>query len=277
MRGGGDHVAVGHRAGVLARRDEAGEVGHVGHEVGPHRIGDLAEAGEVELTGIGRPAGDDQLGLGLLGDARELVHVEPRVLLAHAVGHDVEVEPGEVDLHPVGEMAAVIELHAQDPVTGIEQGHVDSGVGLGAGVRLDVGVLGPEQLLRPVDGQLLGHVHVLAAAVVALAGIALRVLVGEHRSLAVENRLGNEVLGGDHLERPLLAAGLVLEHLRDLRIDVGHRLGEEIRGELTHLVHRTIGSRGLFLLSERPSDVASHPPGVALGCAAEAASGHELG
>ena len=50
---------------------------------------------------------------------------------------------------------------------------------LAAGVRLDVGVLGAEELLGPVDGQLLDLVDDLAAAVVALAGIALGVLVGE--------------------------------------------------------------------------------------------------
>ena len=52
-------------------------------------------------------------------------------------------------------------------------------VGLRAGVGLHVGVLGAEQLLHAVDGQLLGDVDELAAAVVALARVALGVLVGE--------------------------------------------------------------------------------------------------
>jgi hypothetical protein len=43
--------------------------------------------------------------------------------------------------------------------------------------------IGAEQLLDAVDGQLLGHVHVLAAAVVALAGVALGVFVGQLRAL----------------------------------------------------------------------------------------------
>ena len=81
----------------------------------------------------------------------------------------------------------------------------DGRVGLGARVRLHVDVLGAEELLGPVDGELLGDVDELAAAVVALARIALGVLVGEHRALAVEDRLRHEVLGGDHLERRLLA------------------------------------------------------------------------
>ena len=98
--------------------------------------------------------------------------------------------PGDVDLHPVGEVAAVGELEAHQRVAGLEQRVVDRRVGLRARVRLDVGVLGAEQLLGAVDRQLLGDVDVLAAAVVALAGIPLGVLVGEHRALALEHRAG---------------------------------------------------------------------------------------
>ena len=53
---------------------------------------------------------------------------------------------------------------------GCKQRQVDGHVGLGAGVRLDVGVLGAEELLGALDGQRLDHVDELAAAVVALAG-----------------------------------------------------------------------------------------------------------
>ena len=107
---------------------------------------------------------------------------------------------------------------------------VDGVVGLRARVRLDVGVLGAEQLLGAVDRELLGDVDELAAAVVALARVALGVLVGEHRALAVEHRLRHEVLRRDHLERRLLAVELVLEHLGDLGIDLGDGLGGSSRG-----------------------------------------------
>ena len=63
-----DDVGVRHRVGVLAGGDEAGEVGHVDHQLGADRVGDLAEGGEVELARVGRPAGDDQRRLVLLGE-----------------------------------------------------------------------------------------------------------------------------------------------------------------------------------------------------------------
>ena len=124
------------------------------------------------------------------------------------------------------------EREAHQRVAGLEQRVVDGGVGLRAGVRLDVGVLGPEQLLGAVDRELLGDVDVLAAAVVALARVALGVLVGQHRALALEHRLRHEVLRGDHLERALLALELEAQHLGDLGIDLGERAVEEVGRQL---------------------------------------------
>ena len=86
--------------------------------------------------------------------------------------------PGEVDLGAVSEMAAVIEAHAENRIARLHQRKVGSGVRLRAGVRLHVRVVGAEQLLRPIDRQLLGDVDVLAAAVVTLTRITFRVLVG---------------------------------------------------------------------------------------------------
>ena len=132
------------------------------------------------------------------------------------------------------EVAAVRQLEAQDRVAGVQQREVGGGVRLRAGVGLDVDVVAPEHLLGAVDRQLLGDVHELAAAVVALAGEALGVLVGEVRALAVEDRLGDEVLGGDHLQRPLLALELVLEDIGDRRIDLGERTREVLRAQIAH-------------------------------------------
>ena len=129
---------------MLAGGDEAREVSHVDHQQRADRVGDLPEAGEVELARIGRPAGEDQLRAELLGEARQRVHVDARVVVRHAIGDDVVEAAGEVEPHAVGEVAAVVELHAEDAVAGLEQRVERGGVGLGARVRLDVRVLGAE-------------------------------------------------------------------------------------------------------------------------------------
>jgi hypothetical protein len=118
------------------------------------------------------------------------------------------------------------------------------GVGLGTGVRLDVGELGAEEGLDPVDGQLLDNVNVLAAAVVALARVALGVLVGEDRALRLHHGAGGEVLGGDHFQGAALAA----EH--DIELTVLARYMQILSDELcTDLTGKAINIHHSFLPS----------------------------
>ena len=222
------------RVRVQARGDQAGEVRHVDHQQRADLVGDLAEAREVELARIGRPAGEQQLRAVLARDARDLVHVDQAGLAVDLVGGDVVEAAGDVDLHAVREVAAVGERQAHDRVAGLQQRVVDGGVRLRAGVRLDVRVLGAEQRLRAVDRELLGDVDPLAAAVVAAARIALGVLVGQHRALAFEHRARHEVLRGDQLERALLALELAAQRLGDLGVDLRERAIEVVGAELGH-------------------------------------------
>ena len=178
VRGRGDDVGVRHRVRIDAGGDQAGVVRHVDHEAGADVLGHLGEALEVDAQAVRRRAGDDQLGPVLVGQALHRVVVD---LLGRrqAVAHHLEPLAAHVERHAVGQVAAFGQAHAHDGVAGLEQAEEHGLVGLRAGVRLHVGVAGAEQLLDAVDGQLLDDVDELAAAVVALAGIALGVLVGE--------------------------------------------------------------------------------------------------
>ena len=91
-------------------------------------------------------------------------------------------------------------------------------VGLRAGVRLHVGVLGAKELLGPLPRQILHHVGEFAAAVVAFARISLGIFVGEDRAHGFEHGFADKVLGGNQLEAFMLAANFVVDgsgHLRD--------------------------------------------------------------
>ena len=228
VRGGRDDVGVGHRIRVHARGDEAGDVRHVHQEIGADRVRDLAEARPVDDARVGREAGDDHLRPVLAGEALDLVVVDLAGGRIEPVLHGLEDLAGEIDLGAVREVTAVVEAHAEQRVAGLHEREVGRGVGLRARMRLHVGVVGAEQLLRAVDGELLGHVHVLAAAVVALARIALGVLVGEHRPLRLEHARTGVVLGGDQLDVVFLADALVLERRREFGIEPGdlHAGGE---------------------------------------------------
>ncbi len=226
VRRRGDDVGVRDGRGVQPRRDEPGEVRHVDHEQRADRVGDLAELGEVELPRVRRPARDDHLGPVLGGEGGDLVHVDEAVLGADVVRHDVQRLAGVVQPHPVREVAAVREVQPEDGVAVLEQREVHGRVGLRPAVRLDVRVLGAEQRLGAVDRELLGDVDELAAAVVAAAGVALGVLVGQDGALRLQHRDRREVLRRDHLQRGLLAPQLGADGLGDLGVGGGQRIVE---------------------------------------------------
>ncbi|MDT4842831.1 hypothetical protein FQZ97_767460 [compost metagenome] len=185
-------------------------MGHVDEQVGAYLVGDGAEAREVQDLRVGGEAGDDHLRLVLHCQALDFVVVDQAGGGVQAVLHGVVQLAGGRHLGAVGQVAAVGQAHAEDGVAGVQQGQVDGAVGLGAGVRLDVGVVGAEQLLGAVDGQLLDLVDELATTVVALARIAFGVLVGQHRALGFHHRRAGVVLGGDQLDVLFLALGFLL-------------------------------------------------------------------
>ena len=116
------------------------------------------------------------------------------------------------------------QAQAHDGVARVQQGEHGGSVGLGAGVRLDVGEFRAEEGLNTVDGQLLDHVHVLAPAVVTLAGVSLGVFVCQHRALRLHDGGRGKILRRDHFQGGLLTAQFIGDGLLDLGIDYGKSL-----------------------------------------------------
>ena len=121
-------------------------------------------------------------------------------------------------------MAAVVQAHAHDGIAVLTQSLIHGKVGLGAGVGLHVGVIGAEELLSPLDGDVLHHVHALAAAVVALTGIALGVFVGEYGAGGGQHSGADDVLRGNQLDVLLLPVVLGPYCLTHLRIGGGEKV-----------------------------------------------------
>ncbi len=194
MRCGGDDMRVRDWGRMHSGRDEAGKVRHVDDEERADFVGNLAHAGKVEGAGIGAAAANDHLGLFALGNLFELVVVDDLGILADAVAGDAVQLAGKIQLVAVGEVAAMRQVEAEDGIAGLNNGHVGGGVGLRAGVRLHVRVLGAEELFGAVARQIFHHVGILAAAVVALAGVALRIFIGEDGTGRLQHRLADKIL-----------------------------------------------------------------------------------
>ena len=97
-------------------------------------------------------------------------------------------------------------------------------------MRLHVDVFGAEKLFGAVAGDVFDFIGEFAAAVIALAGIALGVLVGEDAAGGFEHGFRGEVLAGDQLKLAVLAVGL----LPDQPIDIGIGFGKRSRHGFIH-------------------------------------------
>ena len=225
--GARDEVGYGHRIVVDAGSDQARVVGHVDEQLGPDLAGDLGELPVGNLPRVGACPGHDQLRLVLAGQACDLVEVEQRGVPAHAVVDELVEDARAIQLHAMSEMTAVGEIEGEHGIARLDRSEVHGRIGLTARVRLDVGVLRPKDRLEPLAGQVFHPVDELAAAVVAAAGIALGVFVGEHAADCLHHSRAGEVFAGDQfqpLRLPLLLGG-------DSRPDLGIFVLENVHGE----------------------------------------------
>ncbi len=196
--------------------DEAGDVSRVEHQQRSDLVGDLAKGHRIDAPGVGRRSGHDQLGTVL---QRQLTHVvEVDVLTRRRgvvvarrdpVGDEVPVLRGDRYGRTVREVTALVEAHREDRVTGVEQRLVHGDVGVGPAVRLHVSVIGAEQRGEATPRQVLDLVDDLVAPVVPTAGIALGVLVRQHRSRGRQHGRRREVLARDQLKGGRLAVPLL--------------------------------------------------------------------
>ncbi len=203
---------------MRARRDEAGDVGHVDEKRRSVVVSDPGEALEVDHAGVGAGTRYDQRGVVLLGLRGDVVVVDALRLGVEPVRDDLVQPAGVVCLGAVREVAAVGEVHAHDGVAGLGEHGLGRVVGLRARVRLHVGELAAKQALHALDGQALDLVDRPAAAVVAPAGKSLGILVGERRADGLHHGGRDEVLGRDELDGVALALELVVHAGRDLGV-----------------------------------------------------------
>ncbi len=104
-------------------------------------------------------------------------------------------------------------------------------------MRLHVGVIGAEELLRTIDRKLLGHINMLTAAVIALTRIALGVFVGQHRTLRLEHARTRIVLGGDQLDVIFLTLPFGTHRSGELWVESGN-------GHVSRKHRRGLGGAG---------------------------------
>ena len=119
----------------------------------------------------------------------------------------------------MGQVATFGQAHTHDGVARLGKGHQHSLVSLRTGVRLDVGCISTEQLLQTINGDLFGNIHVLAATVVTLAGIAFSIFVGELGALCFHDSLAHVVFRRDQFDVIFLTLHFGLHGLPEFRVN----------------------------------------------------------
>ncbi len=119
-------------------------------------------------------------------------------------------------------MAALRQVHTQHGIARLQQRGVDREVGLRAGVRLHVSVVGSEQFLSAIDRQLLNDIDVFTAAVVAFARVTFGIFVGQLRALRLHHARAGVVFGGDQFDVLFLTYFFLLHSLPQFGIIIGN-------------------------------------------------------
>lgn len=96
--------------------NQARKVSHVNHEQRSDLIGDCSKALEVQPTWVGRPTGNDELGLVLAREFGCRLHINAVRRFVDAVRDDAIKLARKIEPHPVGEMPAVREIEAEDRI-----------------------------------------------------------------------------------------------------------------------------------------------------------------
>ena len=154
-------------------------MGHINPQVGTNFIGNLTEFREIQLTGVRRPPGNNNLGTLSECELPNLFHIDPAVF-AYLVGNNLVELTRDVQLHTVREVPTVSQRKTHDFLAGGQQSVHDGVIRLGAGVRLYVGVFGTEEFLNPLNSQLFDDIDEFTTTIVAAARVTFRILIGQH-------------------------------------------------------------------------------------------------
>ncbi len=163
-------------------RHQPGKVRHIDQVERANLIRNLPHADKINDAWIGAPPANDQLRPFLLRKLFQFVVVDRLRFLGDAVRNNLVSLAREIQMMPVRQMSAMSQVQPKNRVARLQHRRISLHVRLRSRMRLHIGMLGAEELLRPVASQVLDYVRELAPAVITLARISLSIFVREHRA-----------------------------------------------------------------------------------------------
>ena len=118
----------------------------------------------------------------------------------------------------MGQMAAMIQIHSQNLISGRQHRKKRCQIRLGARVRLHVGVVASIQLLRTLSCQILYDINTLATSIIPSARIPFCILVGQRASHGCHNCLAYPVFRCNQFDMRILSFHLFLDCICNLAV-----------------------------------------------------------
>ena len=221
-------------------RNKTCNVGHIHHQHSADLMGNVCKDLKIDGSGVCRCTGNDQLGLMLFRHIADVVVIDQAGSMVHIIGYHIVILTGNIGRTAMGQVSAVGKAHTHQRITGLQQRQLNSHIGLCTGVGLHIGKFCTKQLLGALDTQAFQFIHEVAAAIVALAGQALSIFIGQNGTHSGDHRRGCKVLGSNQLDAILLTVQFPPHHCSDLRVEIGNE-SDGIQKFCTH---------SLFLLSK---------------------------
>ena len=125
------------------------------------------------------------------------------------------------------EVPAMREIQTKNRVAGLQYRRISGLIGLRPLVRLHIDILRAKKFLGPLARQVLDYVGKLASAVIALARIPFRILVGEHRPGSLQHSLADKIFRSDQLQPFMLTASFVVGSVRNFGINFVEGAGHQ--------------------------------------------------
>ena len=119
---------------------QTGDMRHIHHQVCTHSVSNFTEFFEIQHTRICTGARYDEFWFYFLGPRHHLIIVDYLCTFFYTVFLEIKIFPRNIYWTPMGQMAAMAQIHAQHSIAGLQHRKIYCGVGIGAGMGLYIGM-----------------------------------------------------------------------------------------------------------------------------------------
>ena len=195
---------------MLVASYQSCDVCHIHHENRFVVVGNLCELCEINYSGISTSTSKHHFWLMLFGQSCYFIIINSAIVLLNTIRNDFVKLARKIQMHSMGKVPAMGQIHAKNGVTWLQAGKVNGHVGAGACMRLYICMFSTKKLASSAYCKRFGFINKLASAVISFTWIPFSIFVGKNRTLNGHDRRACVIFGGNHFQTFLLPGFFVL-------------------------------------------------------------------